>query len=121
MLNHCSKLHVHQLQGQVGDCVLLRFQGEIPVFGKDELMKTEKGAVLATETLRTMCYVKHFHAYQVVACLISHTFIALNDLTDHYELSIYQPHNSPTTFLKISLKKSSMHVPYLLHVVHVRT
>ena len=61
-------MKIRGTQCKTGDCVL---EGEIPVFGKvlGIAMKTKEDAVLAAETLRTMCYVEHFHAYQVAACL----------------------------------------------------
>ena len=95
-------MRIQGTQYKIGDCVLLRFNGEIPIFGKvlGIVMKSEKHAVFATETLQTVCYADHFHAYQVATCLTkTYTCTTQSDLVDHHVLSIYQPHNSPSTFL----------------------
>ena len=94
-----------KLQGtryKTGDCVLLRFDGEIPIFGKVSaiVIKSPKEALLIAELLQTVCFVEHFCSYQV-SVHPSKSFVccAKSDLVDHHVLSIYQPHNSATTYL----------------------
>ena len=81
----------------VGTVVLTKFIEDMPVFGRivDIVLHESTKPLLVIDLLETMCFNKHFYAYEVKENTIRAFYLCTqSDLADYHTLSIYTPQNS---------------------------
>ena len=83
-------------------CVLIKFHGQTPQFGVIEDIILHNGPLFILEPLQTVCFNKHFHAYEVVPTPVR-TFLVVTqiNLADYHPLGIYQVQNSRKSFVPL--------------------
>lgn len=81
----------------LGVVVIVMFESDMPVFGRivDIILHTSLKPVLVTDVLETLCFNKHFYAYEVNE-KINRTFhlCTQGGLADYHTLALYTPQNS---------------------------
>ena len=88
-----------------GTVVLTNFIHDMPVFGQiiTVILHESTQPLLITDLLQTLCFNKHFFAYEVKETTTrSYYACRQSDLADYHPLSIYTPQNS--SLLLIPLK-----------------
>ena len=81
----------------VGAVVLTKFNEDMPVFGRivDIILQESMKPLLVVDVLETMCFNRHFYAYEVKEENIRAFYVCKqSDLADYHTLSIYTPQNS---------------------------
>ena len=82
-------------------CVLIKLQGQTPQFGVTEDIILHNGPFIL-EPLQTVCFNKHFHAYEVVPTPVRTFLVVMQiNLADYHPLGIYQVQNSKKSFVPL--------------------
>ena len=77
----------------VGTVVLTKFIEDMPVFGRivDIVLHESTKPLLVIDLLETMCFNKHFYAYEVKENTIRAFYLCTqSDLADHHTLSTHR-------------------------------
>ena len=84
------------------ECVLIKYLGQTPQFGVIKDVILYNGPLFILEPLCTVCFSKHYHAYEVVPTPVR-TFLAVRQhtLADYHPLGIYQAQNSLKSFVPL--------------------